>query len=686
MSSAASASRTLTQRYVLALALIAATSVTAYGVLSTLIEEQRDSALAINVSGRQRMLSQRTALFAVRVATATTAAAREAHRAKLRALTGVLGRANEGLVHGDPSVGLPGDPPPHLRALYFGPTDLYARVERYAHTLRTIADSPSPSLEDPSVANVLADSPRLLADLNRAVSAYEDHANERTDFLHRTEGFLVAFTLLLLFAEAHLIFRPLVGQVRASLERIEAQSEILREREQSMRLVLNSTGDGLVLLNGDGSLGKIRSTVVRGWFGEGLPVWAGLFPEDPVKREEFALAFDLIADDAMPFEVIVDQMPKRMNRRGRTYDLELRRIERSNDAHLLLIIRDVTAELAHEQAARDAKELVKIIELYTRDRGGFVEFLGEMDRRLTQLQIDGRPRHEQLRTLHTLKGSAAIFHFMDFATRCHALESELESEQIVAAQSYVELDDQWRRALGRIEAFIVDTGASDVLDVTRQDYDELVEWVRVHYANADLLCMLRQWRHMPARRRLDRLRQHAVRLGEALGKRIEVTVDDRQLRIPPGYLEDFWPSLVHVVRNAVDHGLELPAEREAAGKPPEGHISVSASLGTEFTVRIEDDGRGIDWARVREKAAQRGLEVHSESDLVDALFEAGLSTRDEVTELSGRGIGMSDVLAQCEHHSGRVEVQSRPGRGAAFVFHFPAPTTAFTQDLAGPRV
>ncbi len=679
---ASSPTKGLTVRYVTALALVAITSITAFVLLSALIEGQRGSAIEINISGRQRMLSQRTALFASNLATAETKEERTRLKGTLVKLIQLFRDSNEGLVHGDPEVGLPGQPTAPLRDLYFGETNLYQRVQRYADQLSAVAEMPAPTTNSAQLKSILSLAPGLLVDLNRAVKAYEAQATARVDFLHRAEGALVLFTLLLLISEALIIFRPLVAQIRRHLARIHAQSTALAARERGMRLVLNSTGDGLVAVNLDGSLRDIRSKVVTDWFAEGKPVWEGLFPDDQIKQEEMALTFEGIEEGFMPFEVLVDQMPHRIERDERVFEVGLRPVTDGDDRWLLLIIRDTTAREAHAKAEKESKELIRIVQTISRDRAGFIEFMEEMDRLLDIVSTADVPRDELLRALHTVKGNAAIFGFDSFAEDCHAIETRLSSADESPRDELNRLDPTWREALNKIEVFISET-SEDFLHVERDEFRALVHGIRINLSQTELLDMLRQWRNIPAKRRLDRIGQQIDRIAKDLGKRVKVEIDDHQARIPEDFLKQFWPSLVHVVRNTMDHGIEPPEERDASGKTSVGHVTVTAELGDDFVLRIEDDGRGIDWQKIRMKAQERGLKASCKNDLVEALFASGISTRDQVGEISGRGVGMGEVRSQAERAGGTVDVESSAGNGSAFVFRFPRPESSFTQDLGG---
>jgi two-component system chemotaxis sensor kinase CheA len=134
--------------------------------------------------------------------------------------------------------------------------------------------------------------------------------------------------------------------------------------------------------------------------------------------------------------------------------------------------------------------------------------------------------------------------------------------------------------------------------------------------------------------------------------------------------------MVHMIRNAIDHGIESPAEREKAGKEEGGIIHLRAyQRGGNIIIEIGDDGRGLDKQRIREKAKVHNL-ITDESKLTDSqifnlIFHAGLSTAQEVTDVSGRGVGMDVVKKAVEKLSGRVDINSRPGSGSTFSISLP---------------
>ena len=166
--------------------------------------------------------------------------------------------------------------------------------------------------------------------------------------------------------------------------------------------------------------------------------------------------------------------------------------------------------------------------------------------------------------------------------------------------------------------------------------------------------------------------QRAVRdLSRSLGKQAIWDETGTDTELDRNVLEQLADPLLHLVRNAVDHGLEPPDERSAAGKSRSGLVRLHArQLGAEVVVSIADDGRGIDAGRVSAAARARGVELDADRDeeaaALEAIFGSGLSTAERVSDVSGRGVGLDVVRANIQALRGRVEVDSRPGLGTEF--------------------
>jgi len=167
-------------------------------------------------------------------------------------------------------------------------------------------------------------------------------------------------------------------------------------------------------------------------------------------------------------------------------------------------------------------------------------------------------------------------------------------------------------------------------------------------------------------------------LAHALDKRVRLTIEGGDTEIDRSVLEQIKAPLTHLLRNAVDHGIEAPAARSARGKPAEGHIRLKAAQrGSMIVIEIDDDGAGIDGAQVRASALARGVIDAAEAtrlndhDLLWLIFRSGMSTRRTVTDISGRGVGLDVVRDQVERLRGYIDLASTPGQGTRFALHLP---------------
>jgi two-component system chemotaxis sensor kinase CheA len=183
-------------------------------------------------------------------------------------------------------------------------------------------------------------------------------------------------------------------------------------------------------------------------------------------------------------------------------------------------------------------------------------------------------------------------------------------------------------------------------------------------------------RMLPIRHVFERFPRLVRDLARETGKEIELILEGESTRIDKAIIDEIGEPLVHLVRNSVDHGIEPPAERVANGKTPTGTILLSATQESNHVViTIMDDGAGIDAATVRSKAVERGLlkpdEGLSDRDVVQLIFSQGFSTRESITEVSGRGVGLDVVLKSIERLNGLVEVETVPGVGTKFIIQLP---------------
>ncbi|MBK8558958.1 chemotaxis protein CheA [Candidatus Amarobacter glycogenicus] len=194
-------------------------------------------------------------------------------------------------------------------------------------------------------------------------------------------------------------------------------------------------------------------------------------------------------------------------------------------------------------------------------------------------------------------------------------------------------------------------------------------------------------RMLPVRSVLTRLPRLVRDVATKCGKKVELLTAGEETELDRSVIEEISDPLVHILRNAVDHGIETPEERRAAGKPETGTVTVTAwNQETYIYLSVKDDGKGIDTRTLRAKVVEKGLmsrdaaEAATEEQAIQWIFMAGLSTAKTISDVSGRGVGMDIVRTNIERLNGSIMLQSTPGKGSEVIIQLPL-TLATTKAL-----
>jgi two-component system chemotaxis sensor kinase CheA len=372
------------------------------------------------------------------------------------------------------------------------------------------------------------------------------------------------------------------------------------------------------------------------------------------------------------------QLPKRFSIGSKHYRIDWTPILRDGVIEqALVMVSDVSAEYERERLESEQRDVLKVLGRVVHDKQGVLEFFDEA-RDLVDTITD--PRMTDLtglkRSIHTLKGNSLIFGVQTVADVCQAFEQQIEElGEPPSNEERADLRARWDMLCKTIDS-LLGADRPRKLEIDDEEYEAIFHAVLRGEPHSKVARMIANWKLEPTRQRLQRIADQAHAIARRIGKApIEVHMADNALRLDADRWASFWAAFVHVVRNAVDHGLEPLEARTAAGKTATGRLELSTRLeDDEFVVEISDDGRGIDWEAIRESARARGLPAESQADLIEALFADGLSTRREVSEISGRGIGMGAVRAACVARGGTMCVHSAMGAGTRVEFRFPRET------------
>ena len=210
---------------------------------------------------------------------------------------------------------------------------------------------------------------------------------------------------------------------------------------------------------------------------------------------------------------------------------------------------------------------------------------------------------------------------------------------------------------------------------------------RMNFVTSELQTQVLKMRMLPVEKVFKKFPRIVRNLARDLGKEVDLQIIGEETELDRSVVDEIGDPLIHLIRNALDHGLEPPEERLAAGKTRNGTVVLAAAHeGNQIVISIKDNGRGIDPDRVSRKALEKGLISEEQlatmgpRDILDLLFLPGFSTKDQATDLSGRGVGMDVVRTNIRKLNGIIEIKNEIGRGSEFILKLPL-TLAIIQSL-----
>jgi two-component system chemotaxis sensor kinase CheA len=488
-------------------------------------------------------------------------------------------------------------------------------------------------------------------------------------------------------------YKNLESLNRTLENRVEARTRELGHRNRDMRLVLDNVNQGFLTMSRNGMLAEERSAIVTRWLGPSPPQQtfaAYVGGRDRTFAEAFQLGYEVLLEGLLPLELCLDQLPKRLRHDGRELEFSYHAIQEQgvdrntlhglpNTLHgLLIVINDITEQLQHARQEADRAELLAMVQGFMTDRSGFMAFFDEVTH---LLETYGDPESDLMtrkRALHTIKGNAGLAGFRVVADLCHRAEEQLaDGDETQVADTSRALVARWQ-TLGDTLATLLGERGRDVVEVQAGELAGLIDELRGTGAPDRIFARLSEWTLEPAERPLERLARHARSLAQRLGKgEIRVDVEGGGVRVDPQHWKGLWSELVHVVRNAIDHGMEPPDERRATGKPPQPRLGLrTATIGERLIIEIEDDGRGVDWEAVRVIAREKGMPCGSPEELTAVLLAADVTTLSKATLTSGRGMGLASVADRVRELGGNIAVKSHKGKGTQIRVSLPLTTGA----------
>jgi two-component system, chemotaxis family, sensor kinase CheA len=237
----------------------------------------------------------------------------------------------------------------------------------------------------------------------------------------------------------------------------------------------------------------------------------------------------------------------------------------------------------------------------------------------------------------------------------------------------------------RVLQMNMDYQSKENIAIFGEEFSKLAK--RIDFVTSELQMQVLKIRMIPVEKVFKKFPRIVRNLSRELGKDVELEIIGEETELDRSVVDEIGDPLIHLIRNALDHGLEMPEERLAAGKSRTGHVVLSATHeGNQIIISIKDDGKGIDPEKLARKAIEKGLVTEEmvaampPKEVLDLIFLPGFSTKEKATDLSGRGVGMDVVRTNIRKLNGLIEIKSEVGKGSEFILKLPL-TLAIIQSL-----
>ena len=477
-------------------------------------------------------------------------------------------------------------------------------------------------------------------------------------------------------------------------QKVEERTRQLRQAYRDMQALMDNLKEGFFMVAPNG---RILPVITRSChtllekdirdlsFSEAL----GLNADESKKIEKWLTT---VFQEMLPFEDLAPLGPNRYRHSGgRIIELSYQalRDEATGEIQsLIVVVSDITDMVLAQQEAARQRVYSQLVLKVVQNPKSFVMFMSEAKGWIEQLRsLVADPQQQKyahlFRALHSLKGGAAQFSLYEVAEVCHQAEELLQSLSAGSSTNlsrFKALIEQIEHTFNLQQEELKRLGLLNHLETAEQGKTvsefcllEFAEQLRPWPALYESFC--HQFIYEPIGDYLQSLNEAWLEAATKVSKQV------LPMKIQGAYLK-FWPSpyknvlaqLVHIVRNMADHGIETPEERAHLNKPLAGSCEVIVERSeSSLCLTLSDDGRGVDVDKVRLKWAQQGVDTANWSDeqLLESLFQPGFSTKEQVTDLSGRGVGLDALKEAVTQLAGQIRLSTQRGQGTRFFIQLP---------------
>ncbi len=376
---------------------------------------------------------------------------------------------------------------------------------------------------------------------------------------------------------------------------------------------------------------------------------------------------------------------------------------------IVVMASDISDLIQAQHEAENEKARVRLILQIVQNKKHLRTFVKEIESWFTLLgeqlvlSAESINLEEIKRALHTIKGNAGLYSMKDLVEVTHACEEKVSDHSLEIWKPF--LTAALPKMRQHFQSFL--NQAHEILGPQSEQRENKIEVSEQDLKNlCDVLSFWSKGRHLSQKLSEKYLQQHLHNLFEPFNQVAQQTAVQLGKQVQPlkiwgpdialGNLDlsPLFSALIHCFRNSIDHGLETPEVRQNLGKLPEGRIQITTGTLLKenkdyLFFSIQDDGAGINPQKIREKLASRGISTDNESDeaVIQHIFDPSFSTKTEITEISGRGVGLDAVKAAVHDLQGEIHVKSVMGQGTCFEFYIPLlPSTVAPAELPSTKV
>lgn len=402
------------------------------------------------------------------------------------------------------------------------------------------------------------------------------------------------------------------------------------------------------------------------------------------------LLYKLFNTDNNNRKIYLPLMPEEVTINNRVINIAYKFVrDEKFEESIMVIINDITEKRMLEKLMDEERSILKMVVKSIIDRDEFLELVKEFEEFIYQLnsEVTTFDNEHILRQIHTYKGNFSQYDMVNIVPDLNSLEDKLYEKQSDFTQEDINCDEL-SNALDKDIQIIISYAGKDFTREGEYCYikkEKLIEieqkiqqTLTIQECNV-ILPLIKNLRYKSVKELLKTYPGYIMKLSERLEKSIhQIEISGDEVLVDTNYYTKVIKALSHVFRNCIDHGIESEDERLEAGKDIAGEIKCEIKdIGDEFEIIISDDGRGIDLSNLKQKVIEEGLYLDREWDNMNArqqyelIFEQGITTKKEVTYLSGRGVGMSAVKESVSEVGGNITVESESGKGTKFTITLP---------------